>query len=121
MVEADNTLVQHKWVRVMCDYEADGVWDKEGCGVSADDLPVSAATRAQLRAWQHDYSMRCDDHHDPAVRVFDNAAHAAAGLPIAQAIKRELPDWTVIYFDWRNIRRPYSGEQDRSEFEYELY
>jgi hypothetical protein len=51
------------------------------------------------------------------VRVFSEQ-----GLEIARDLKRELPDWTVVYFDEeRNNESIWlGGPEDRSYFEYEI-
>jgi hypothetical protein len=110
-----------KWVRVLADYSTEGIWYQDGCPASADALPVSDALRVRLLAWSLAYE-DCEDYLPADRRTapgFDIATHAAEGLEIAKAIKRELPDWTVIYFDhgaWRWKDRT----QDRNEVEYEV-
>lgn len=86
-----------RWVRVICHYSADGVWNSRGEACDADDLPISAGLIARLRAWQALYDARTDD--ESAGAAFDVEPFAAEGLAIARAIKAELPDWTVVYWD----------------------
>jgi hypothetical protein len=115
-------LADDKWVRVMCDYSADGLWAKDGCSVGPEELPVSDALKARLRAWQDAYETFEGFEtymHAPVLRDSDECRYfAAEGLAIAKAIKQELPDWTVIYFDESRVRR--RTEQPRTEFEYEI-
>lgn len=111
-------LADDKWVRVMCDYCADGLWAKDGCAVSSDELPVSRGTRALLREWQ-DWFEAFSESYIPAeerTKSFDVAAFSDFGKIIAHKIKDELPDWTVIYFD--EAKSEFSA--DRSTFEYEI-
>ena len=82
-----------KWVRIMADYCADGVWLKDGAATTADDLPISPRLRDELRSWQRTYD---EDADKPG---FDVAAFSKWGRKIALDVKRELPDWTVVYFD----------------------
>jgi len=96
-----NMLAAERWVRVMADYSSEGLWHKDGCAAAAEDLPVSEALSARLRAWCDLYEESTEylpvDHPDR--KPFDVAAFAAEGREIAKAIKAELPDWTVIYLD----------------------
>lgn len=101
-----------RWVRIMYDYGADGVWDIEGASTVADDLPITPALAARLRAWQAVY----DDHDELDGPPLDHAPFAAEGLAIARAVKAELPNWTVVYFDESRAGRGLP----RSAFEYEI-
>lgn len=124
MEEQENSLVARKWVRIMCDFSADGVWDKEGCCCDADDLPVPADLIARIRAWQakYEYEAPTPASEDYVPGSFDDRAFSREGLAIAQAVKRALPDWTVIYFDEaRSNEVLFRGQKaDRPYFEYEV-
>jgi hypothetical protein len=117
-------LTDDKWVRVMADFHAEGVWNKDGAGCSADELPISNALNVRLLNWQGQYDEECedylpDDERSERGRKFDRAAFSEEGRQIAQAIKAELPDWTLIYFDdEKAFGRETDG--DRSAFEYEI-
>lgn len=120
MDNPQNSLTADKWVRIMCDYDADGVWDRGGGACAADDLPVDANIVTMIRGWQAWY-----EHNDPSdphrmTRWVDNAAHAAFGLFIARSVKRALPDWTVIYFDGGKPTKDWQLGQPRDHFEYEI-
>lgn len=96
MLEKDdeNALVRDKWVRVMADFCANGIWEKSGCAASLSDLPVHPDTIFTLGAWQHWHDAR---KHDVPI---SNLEHfSALGRAIVWDIKRQLPDWTVIYHD----------------------
>ena len=111
------------WVRVMCDYCADGIWHREGHALDPTDLPVSDGIRLRLRAWQ-DMFESWPDTPAPAY----TEAFCVEGLEIARAIKAELPDWTVIYHDPRFYPDRMSGalptgeeiEAARPMLEYEV-
>lgn len=108
-----NKLKRDKWIRIMSDYCADGVWQKDGAGTSADELPVPKPLIARLRAWQELYTSE----------EVDEPAFSIEGLLIAQEVKKALPDWTVIYFDNAaadGVRGSWIPGQDRSAFEYEI-
>lgn len=97
MVEADKgESPDDRWVRVMCDYGAGGLWVKSGEAIWPIDLPVSNETRDRLAKWQ-DWFEECPPDGRPS--QFDVVAFSAEGLAIAKAIKAELPHWTVIYHD----------------------
>ena len=103
-----------RWVRVMADIGADGVWDVSGCGRTCEELPISEALVARIRTWQewHDdldkeYWLKpegrsdggrfhyWEQHLGSPVEAFNAEAHA-----IAVALREELqPDWTVVVED----------------------
>ena len=119
--EAD-VLNGRKWVRIMCDSAASGIWDIEGCACHPASLPVSGNVRAMLAGWQAWYEH--DDFMEPNP-FYDREAHAAFGRFIARMVKRELPDWTVIYYDETAPRNGGQAQvwrpgQPRDHFEYEI-
>lgn len=103
------------WVRVMADYAATGLWDKEGVNISVDTVPISRALAFELGAWQSHYDLLADG---PEWDERRKQHHAKWGLRIAQWVKEELPEWTVIYFDESKLRLGH--DQPRDEFEYEV-
>ena len=115
-------LCAEKWVRIMADYDADGIWNIRGAAEPADLLPISGVLRQRLLAWQRRYDKECEDYLPVAERTteFDLADFSQEGLKIAQAIKAELPDWTVLYFDEVKSPKGQAPNQDRSAFEYEI-
>ncbi len=114
-----NSLNRAKWVRIMCDYEANGVWDRAGRCCDLDDLPVSPELRRAIRAWQEWYELGCPGERFS--RGFVSTAHAHMGLAIAIEVKVELPDWTVIYFDEEKLSLTHASKsRDRTFYEYEI-
>ena len=109
----DTSLEGRRWVRIMADFYADGVWNLAGESCLSDDLPISTALLKRLQAWQEWYDRDCDQEE----RIFDLKAFAAEGLAIARAVKAELPDWTVVYHD-ESKAGDYRGP--RFVFEYEI-
>jgi hypothetical protein len=110
-----------RYVRVMCDHSADGVWIQDGSPGRADELPVAPDLIARIRAWQHDYEMLPEKPGGPVDQATFDALHALFarnGLEIACDLKAALPDWTVVYFDERKLTG--SPDQSRAEFEYEI-
>jgi hypothetical protein len=92
-----NSLIEHRWVKVICDYCAWGVWDRDGLPREASELPIEPALVERIEAWQALYETLPVE-----MRVTDwsqGARFLAEGLAIARAVKAALPDWTVIYVD----------------------
>lgn len=95
---AENPFSRDRWVRLEVDYEAYGVWNRDGIACSPDYLPVAAATVARIRAWQQTF--------DEATRGFEGVesdeldqkllAHWIDGFDIANEVKAQLLDWTVV-------------------------
>ncbi|RFD18455.1 hypothetical protein DY926_16605 [Komagataeibacter melaceti] len=112
------SLADEKWVRIMGEYDCEGVWHRDGCLTCADELPVSGRLRERLRAWAQRYN-NFDFPPEENSPPFDMETFARDGLEIARAIKAELPDWTVIYFD--ESKADYKNRsQPRSQYEYEV-
>lgn len=97
----------------MADYGADPLWDREGVMADLTELPVSPALILRLRDWAGWY-----ERNDEWGGVADRIAFSAAGHLIARAIKAELPDWTVIY--WDEAAYFDSPDGPRDAFEYEI-
>lgn len=107
MVFADD-----KWVRIMCDFSAEGVWDRSGAPADPSELPVSDLVRQRLGLWQERYELEADSSSWDDVR----GSFTAEGLEIARLVKIELPDWTVVYFDEAQA----ALNAPRSLYEYEV-
>lgn len=86
-----------RFLRVDCDYEAEGLWDKRGRMVSADSVPVDQALRDRIKAWNAWYSdeampWRPDDRYNWEL-------HRLNAEDIARCLKRSLGDWTIVALD----------------------
>jgi hypothetical protein len=119
----ENLLLKYKWVRLMCESTADGIWDWEGRANSLDDLPVGENLKQRIIAWQEAYEKLDEDWHEQ--RPVDWSKFSVEGLEIAKSVKLSLPDWTVIYFDERKFFEKSKGDdvlqkRPRSYFEYEI-
>ena len=88
-----------KWVRVMCDYFACGVWEPDRAATLPHLLPISAELIARILDWQK----VCDslEPWDTATEDIRYEAWASEGLAIAVEMKRQLPDWIIVYHDER--------------------
>ncbi|MDO6965228.1 hypothetical protein [Rhizobium alvei] len=114
-----------KWVRIMADHAAHGVWDDEGLPGYPEDLAIPQDLVDRIGAWQEWFDRDSTDYL-PENRL-DLPAFSKEGLEIAKAVKAALPDWTVIYFDdarlrefYRRFRRKQNSPEDRAFFEYEI-
>ena len=112
-------------VRIVADYGGNGYQlDKEAR--ARGELPVSEPLKTRLSAWNDEYEASCRPgaYEDVCGTRFDFVAFAAKGLEIAKAVKRELPGWTVTYWDealdWYLSREPRSYDPARAEYEITL-
>lgn len=93
-------LDEERWVWVMCDYSADGVWDKGGGSMDCTALPITPELCLRIRQWQSVYE-RLGRQGEFDDRRIDYSDFGAQGFAIAVEMKRQLPDWTVVYRDER--------------------
>lgn len=123
------TLYKHdvKWLRIMCDYSAEGVWNHRGAATSLAAYPISDALAARILAWQNWYECMLGDLTGAARwNDFFGMDFSEAGRMLAQAVKQELPDWTVVYFDDARCNEVYEQGLDRTDpkvralYEYEI-
>ena len=115
----DDLLNIHRWVRIMCDNTAEGVWDRIGRACAVDGLPASDALKQRLLHWQEDYE-QLDDRAFNRETV-DWSAFSQTGLAIAHDLKAAMPDWTVIYHDEAKARAQRGQPLRRDEFEHEVF
>lgn len=117
-------MTEEKWVRVMFDYSSSGLWEKSGCMMDEDDLPVTPELKERLKAWVSTYdkhsweaqSMSQDiadsiDFSDEAFTRLDELDKLCKedfkeGVLIAVDIKAQLPDWTVKIFNHGSLDLP---------------
>jgi hypothetical protein len=87
------------WIRPMADHSSTGVWLSDGMMTGPDERPVPSALHARIEPWCGWYEQN-QSYLFPHERTgeFDYELFSQEGLNIAQAIKAELPEWTVIYF-----------------------
>lgn len=109
-------MTEAKWVRIMGDYSADPLWGPDGTMSYLDDLPVTQELRQRLRDWEGVYDLQ-DESTTSA--PFDVAAFSQTGRELAREVKRQLPDWTVVYFD-EEAAAQRSVDALRESFEYEI-
>jgi hypothetical protein len=113
-------------VRIVADYCSRGFQILDGETRAADELPISDALKTRLSTWNDRFEDTCHptDYEDVRGMQFDFVDFAKEGLEIAKAIKRELPQWTVTYWDesldWFLARDPRNYTPNRSEYEVSL-
>jgi hypothetical protein len=113
-------------VRIVADYCSRGYQFLDDAARAEGELPVSAALLSRLTSWNDRYEDKCQpaDYEDISGMKFDFVAFAKEGLEIAKAVKRELPGWTVVYWDegldWFLARDPRNYDPARSEYEVTL-
>ncbi len=130
----ETDVFPQRWVRVKGEVLGESVWNKRGECCCPEDLPVPAAIVGRLIAWGASWdaweSRRFGRAHDGIPYPKDEEARdidaiSAEGFAIALAIKRALPDWTVVYFDdnrsaWWRKRAADEPEPPRESYEYEI-
>jgi hypothetical protein len=79
-------------LHLMADYGSAGVWDHDGTPLDPTKLPLSPKLRARQARWP----ARFEKSFEGGI---DLEAFAAEGRAIARAVKAELPDWSIVYFD----------------------
>ncbi|WP_374544459.1 hypothetical protein [Rhodoblastus sp.] len=99
---ADEEVFPGKLVCVMGENGASGAWNRKYEDCDAGALPISPALRERLEAW-------CGGYGDIEEIEFEQGCadwgpYAAEGLAIARAVKAELRDWTVFYYDEAKAR-----------------
>lgn len=105
VTEPWGSLPAERWVRVMAEICAGGLWDASGCARYADELPISAELRARIERWQNRHD-ELESRNASFPKYWEQcadmpvAAFNAEGRAIGRALKAELPpDWTVIVVD----------------------
>ncbi len=103
------------FVRVDCDWGADGLWDERGAAYNLSAWPLSGPLRQRIRDWQD-----CFDKREPWEETFDQAAYRAEAEAIGRLIKQELPYVDVVAVDRRVLpdgslgeRVPFPGDRFR--------
>jgi hypothetical protein len=117
---------EDRWVRLMADVSAPGVWHRDGSCDVAEALPISRELMSDIYEWQYWYD--AEERRHEAGTVFEMAddwdadGFAARGLELARRLKAELPDWTIVYHDIAAVKRSggYRAEGGRDQWEYEV-
>ena len=120
-----SSLIRDKWVYIDAEFDAQGIWTKGGSACSAHDVPVSEDVVQRILEWQRRYNYEAPPPFDREGYVwgsFDVEDFSRQGLDIARALKTQLPDWTVVYFDLHKLfeANQLGKGEDRSYYEYEI-
>ncbi|MFZ5426792.1 MAG: hypothetical protein ACOZEN_07440 [Thermodesulfobacteriota bacterium] len=102
--------VEDKFLKVMADFCAEGLWTSSG-SLSPYSLPLSDDLRERFIAWNWWYDLEYEGRD----KDFDMDAFVSEGLGIAKQLKRELPDWTIFYFDEAEFLRSFNLEQETGQ------
>jgi hypothetical protein len=92
------------FVRVECDFGADGLWGRRCGALSPEALGLSPALCLAIAAWQAHYE-ELFWQVEKARPYFDFEAHERIGRRIAELVRTERPDLHVVYAD----DEPYPG------------
>jgi hypothetical protein len=99
-LRGEEPLWSDPWVRVMCDFAADGVWTRDGAADNVVFLPITPDLMNRILCWQgvfEDTEPSCGQPFE--WKAEELQAFAQEGLAIAIEMKRQLPGWAVIYHD----------------------
>ncbi|TAN55263.1 MAG: hypothetical protein EPN20_20555 [Magnetospirillum sp.] len=99
------------WVRLMCYFGTDGVWNSDDAKADMAPLALSSELKAEVAAWQHSLD------HAETVTAGDIHEFSTRAMNVARRIKEEQPGWKVVYID-----RTKSGADIRNKdyFEHEV-
>jgi len=100
-LEVINTLVYHRYVKIFPDYMASGVWDWYGSCCDLNELPVSDRVKELINSMAIDfdscewieYNGECHYTCPEGINYFWDER----SKEIVAEIKKELPDWKVLY------------------------
>lgn len=89
-------MADDNFVRVMCDFNAGGLWNRQGSALTSEHLGLSPALSLALRAWQGHY-----DEYEPGLsgQQFDWERFEETGRAICKLVQIERPDLNVVYRD----------------------
>ncbi|MBR0560418.1 hypothetical protein [Neokomagataea anthophila] len=105
----ETVLSDHKYVLIMAETCSDPVYDIEGISACIEELPVSKDLEKRLMDWGKHYD-NYDTDPPEDYPFFDMYAFCAEGYALAQEVKKELPDWTVVFYD-EGKRMYHNGER----------
>ena len=99
------------WVRLMCYFGTDGVWNSDDAKADVARLALSSSLKAEIVAWMHSLD------HVETVLPDDVNLYSTRAMNVARRIKEEQPNWRVVYID-----RTKSGADIRNKdyFEHEV-
>ena len=107
----------------MCDYCATAFWSKGGGNLEYDQVPVSSSLIKELEEWTKKmdklfWVWDCTDDENLKVPSDQMKEVCEEGLKLAQKVKNECPDWTVVYIDELKLQN--DNFNNREDFETEI-
>lgn len=100
--------MKSRYVKVMPDWCADPLWSKGGGMMSVEHFPISDFLRQRLLRWARWHDAR---HSDSEITNFEQ--FVVEGHDLAESIKLELPDWTVVYFDIGRLAKLWDAKNEK--------
>ena len=97
------------WVRLMCYFVTDGVWNSDDSKAEVAHLALSSSLKAEIVAWMHSLD------HVETVLPDDINLYSTRAMNVARRIKEEQSGWKVVYID-----RTKSGADIRNKDYFEL-
>lgn len=91
-----------KTLKIMFDYEATGVWDSEQQSIPVSWLPVSQSTRDLISQFQNslnDMRIPYDDEFTEEEQK-EYESYMKIGMQAAIELKKELPQWTILFHNY---------------------
>ena len=113
-----------RWIQLSPGLSNNGLRGKGGEPIDPAALPISDELRERLAAWCAGlWSVLADDANTGIARTAAGREKAWAmiesvdreGFGVAHALKAELPDWTVYYYDAATVANEHFG-RPASEF-----
>lgn len=86
------------FVRVECDYGADGVWNERGAAYNIDDFAIPQKLKDEFRVWQHAHDETAPDR---LWDMLEKMRYTETALRLSQQLKRALPNCLVVFIDRR--------------------
>lgn len=103
------------YVKLMADYCASGVWNREGVNVDIDSIPLPYWLKQMITDWVALYDRESFDDKN-----FDYAKFSKDGYALAVKMKQNLPaDWEVFYFD--EVKARDLGRTGFDNYLYEIF
>jgi hypothetical protein len=89
--------MERRFIRVECDWGAEGLWDERGVMYYVASFPLSEELQRRILAWQEKFTEEAEPW-SPNDK-FDWDGHYAERLAIARLVKEALPDYEIVTGD----------------------
>ena len=107
-----------RWIQLSPAFSNDGLRGKDGEAIAPAALPISDELRERMTAWcVRLFDVLADETTTGMARTPAGRERAWTlidaldkdGLNVARALKAELPDWTVYYYDAATVAAEHFG------------